>query len=82
MPELPTEEVAVRPAAVSNDGWLVNHHFFWRLLQPPNDLAAGSRALRPRHYRYVKRLFIFAVRQSLKQLPAKKKKFETAIYFR
>jgi hypothetical protein len=27
----------------------------WRLLQPPNHLAAGSRALRLRHYRRFKR---------------------------
>jgi hypothetical protein len=54
-PSLPLDELAAGPAARSHGGWSVNRHFLWRLLQPPNHLAGGSRALRPRHYRRYKR---------------------------
>jgi hypothetical protein len=54
-PSLLPDEPSVGRAARSRDSWSVNRHFLWRLLQPPNHLAAGSRALRLRHYRRFKR---------------------------
>jgi hypothetical protein len=54
-PSRPPEEPAVGPTALSDSSWSLNRHFLWRLFQPPNHLAAGSHALRPRHYRRLKR---------------------------
>jgi hypothetical protein len=80
----------VEPTTRSHGGWSVNHHFLWQLLQPPNHLAADSRALWPRHYRRFKRRLqglppfeaaVGSCRQFKRRFEATFTKFETPIYF-